>query len=103
MRYLGRKTPIDAKYDTYIVQTWLSNNEARRDLIARSSTFINMKAEFIISLSVNFKLVSSHVEKVTVAQNATSKYSHINLPFPSKDEQNAMSFLSSEQNKKEKT
>ena len=33
LRQLGRKPPIDAKYDPNIVQTWLSNNEARMDLI----------------------------------------------------------------------
>ena len=51
LRYLGRKTPVDAEYDSDIVQTWLSNNEPRRDLVAHSSTFEDVKADFIINFS----------------------------------------------------
>ena len=86
---LKRKPPIDAKYDKDIVQTWLSNNEPRRDLIAHSSALNNVKAEFIINLS------SIH-ERKFATRNAKSQYSHIFLPTPSRDEHEAMTFLSSE-------
>ena len=90
LRYLGRKTPVDAEFDSDIVQTWLSNNEARRDLVASSSTLYNMKTDFIISLS----------KGQMFARNATSQYSYIGLPPTSSSiELEAMKFLSSEKNK----
>ena len=92
LRHLGRKPPIDANYDQDIVQTWLSNNESRRDLVAHLSTFGNTKAEFIINLSSY-----SYLDQISAARNATSKYSYICLPFPSTDERYAMTFLSSEE------
>ena len=92
MRYLGRKTPIDAKYDPDIVQAWLHNKEPRGDLIAHSPTLNNMKAKFIINLSYWY-------ENVSAAQNATSQYTFIRPPFASPDEHEAIIFLSSEKNK----
>ena len=92
LRRLGRKKPIDACSESgwtakrNIVQTWLSKNEPRRDLIAHLSTLRNMKVEFIISLSPFL---------LSVARNASSKYSNIHLPTPSKNELEAMTFLSS--------
>ena len=86
---LERNPPIDAKYDPDIVQTWLSNNEPRKDLIAHSSALNNVKAEFIINLT------SIH-ERKFATRNAKSQYSHIFLPTPSRDEHEAMSFLTSE-------
>ena len=94
LRYLGRKPPIDAKYDPDIIQKWLSNNEPRRDLIAHSTTLNNMKAKFIINLSTKL----SEFFYLFAARNATSQYTHICLPNPSRDELNAMKFLSSEKN-----
>ena len=95
LQHLGRKTPIDANYDPDIVQTWLSSNEPRRDLIACSSTLNHMKAKFIINLSD----YSTSYEQVSAARNATSHYTYIYLPFPSRDEHEAMAFYSSEENK----
>jgi hypothetical protein len=95
LRQLGRKPPIDAKYDPNIVQTWLSNNEPRMDLIAHSSALNNTKAEFIINLSPYFL---SH-NQISGSKNATTRYSHIQLPFLSADEVKAITFLSSEKNK----
>ena len=89
--HLGRKPPIDAKCSQDI-QTWLSNNEPRRDLIAHASTLSNMKTQFIINLSP--KLSSN--EQMFTTRNATSQYSHIYLPTSSPDELEAMKFLSSE-------
>ena len=94
LRQLGRKPPIDAKYDHDIVQTWLSNNEARRDLVASSSTLNNMKTKFIINLSYY-----SSYKQVSAARNATSLYTFIELPVPSPDERESMTFLSAEKNK----
>ena len=90
---LGRKPPIDAGCDTGMVQTWLSTNEARRDIIAHSSTLNNMKAEFIINLSSNLPSM------IPPTRNATSKCTHICFSTPSTDELKAMIFLSSEKNK----
>ena len=95
LRQLGRKPPIDAKYDPDIVQTWLSNNEPRMDLIAHSSALNDTKAEFIINLSPYFL---SH-NQISGSKNATTRYSHIQLPFLSADEVKAIIFLSSEKNK----
>ena len=86
---LERKPPFDAMYDQDIVQTWLSNNESRGDLIAHSSTLNNMKTEFIINLS------SIH-ERKFATRNAKTQYSHIFLTTPTRDEHEAMTFLSSE-------
>ena len=72
-----------------IVQTWLSNNEPRKDLIAHSSALNNVKAEFIINLT------SIH-ERKFATRNAKSQYSHIFLTTPTRDEHEAMTFLSSE-------
>ena len=95
LRRLGRKPPIDAKQDPDIVQTWLFNNEARRDLIAHSSTLNNMKAKFIINLSYYF----TSYEQESTARNATSQCTFLSLPWPSTDEEKAMKFLSTEENK----
>ena len=92
LRLLGRKPPIDAKYDRDIVQTWLSNSEARPDLIAHSSTLNNLKTEFIINLSPS----SLPLEQISGARSATSQYTHICLPTPATDELIAMAFLSSD-------
>ena len=114
LRYLGRKAPIMAvvdgniswyrfkswitgiKYDQDIIETWLSNNEPRRDLIAHSSSLYNMKAEFIINLSDYFNNYTN--EQMFATRNATSGYSHIRLPSPFLDELQAMKFLSSKIN-----
>ena len=97
LRYLERKTPIVAESDPDpdIFQTWLSNNEPGRDLIARSSALINMKAKFIINLSY----YSTSYEQVSASRSATSQYTFISLPLPSPEEDRAMRFLSSEKNK----
>ena len=95
LRHLGRKPPIDANYDPDIVQTWLFNNKPGRDLIAYLSTLNNMKAKFIINL--DYYLTSDKLE--SAAQNATSQYTFICLPFPSPDEEKAMTFLSAEKKK----
>ena len=106
LRHLGRKTPVMAVGDENIscyrsilclkgpdiVQTWLSNNEPRRDLIACLSTLKNKKAEFIINLS----LYNPHISS---ARHAASKYSNICLPPPTADEREALIFLSSKKNK----
>ena len=89
LRHLGRKPPIDATLNPCIVQTCLSNNEPRMDLIA--STLNNMKTEFIISFSSYIVL-----KEQKFARNATSF--HICLANPSTDEFKAMKFLSSEKN-----
>ena len=91
-RYLGRKPPIEAKYDPNVVQTWLSDNEARRDLIAYPSTLDNMKLEYIINLS-------SYLPVRGTKNPASKCYTQIRLPTPSTDEHEAMTFLSSEKNK----
>ena len=83
--------------DSDIVQTWLSNNEARRDLIAHPSTLNNLKAKFIINLALNLNL--SFDEQSFATQNATLQYTHIYLPYPATDELAAMKFLSCETNK----
>ena len=93
LRHLQRKTPIDAEHDSDIVQTWLSNNEPSRDLIASASAINNVKAKFIINLYL------SNYERVSLARNATSQYTFITLPCPSPDEKISMKFLSSEENK----
>jgi hypothetical protein len=96
LKHLGRKSPIDAENDSDIVQTWLSNNEHRRDIFATSLALNwNWKAKFIINLSS--KLLSN--EQMFGVRNAISQYSHICLPTPSKDELKAMTFLSSGKNK----
>ena len=113
LRHLGRKAPnmpmgngfitgkriipwlTGTKYDPNIVQTWFSNNQARRDLIAHSSIFKNRKTESVINLSV----YSLSDNALSAARNAISQYTHIYLPLPSKDEQKAMTFLSSQKNK----
>ena len=92
LRHLGRKPPIDAKYDSDIVQTWLSDNEPRKDIIVHSSTLNNMKPECIICL------YSVH-EQMFATRNAKSRYSHIFLPTPSRYELRTMTYLSSEKNK----
>ena len=91
-RHLGRKLPIDAKYNSDI-QTWLSNDEPRKDLIAYSSTLNNVEAKFIINLSSN--LLSN--KQISATRNVTSRYTDIYLPNPSTDELTAMTFLSSDQ------
>ena len=113
LRHLGRKTPVMAVGDENIscyrsilclkgpdiVQTWLSNNEPRRDLIAYLSTLKNKKAEFIINLSLyNHDKVPEN-NQISSARNATSKYSNICLPTPTSDEYEAVTFLSSKKNK----
>ena len=92
LRYLGRKPPIDAKYDPDIVQTWLSDNEARRDLITHPSTLDNMNLEYIINLS-------SYLPAKGTKNPASKYYTQIRLPTPSTDEHEAMTFISSEKNK----
>ena len=89
---LKRKAPIDAKYDQDIVQTWLSNNEPGRDIIAHLSALNNTKAKFIIHFSYYY-------EQVSAAQHATSQYTNIYLPYPKPEQLEAMTFLSSEKNK----
>ena len=103
LRQLGRKAPINAKYDPDKVETWLYNNEARRDLIADTSalnildqTNKHLKAKFIIDLYSNL----FSLEQISAARNATSLYTHICLPTPSRNELRAMKFLSSEKYKK---
>ena len=91
-RQFGRKAPIDAKNDPDIVQTWLSNNEPRTDLIAHSSALKNMKTKFITNLSSNLLTP----EEISATQNVTSQYTHICLPAPSKNEHKAMIYFSSE-------
>ena len=88
LRQLRRNSPIHAYDDP----NWLSNNVFQRDLIA--CTLNNMKTEFIIILSS--QLLS---KKPIFTRNATKQYSSICLPKPSKEEENAMIFLSSENNK----
>merc|ERR1712008_100677 len=78
-----------------IVQIWLSSNEPRRDLIACSSTLNHTEAKFIINISD----YSTSYKQVSAARNATSQYTYIYLPFPSRDEHEAMAFYSSEENK----
>ena len=97
LRHLGRKPPIDAKYDPEIVQTWLSNNEPRRDLIACSSTLNNMKLEFVINLRQN--RLCSNLPSISATSIATSHYTHICLPTPLTNDLKAMTFLSSDKNK----
>ena len=88
-----------------IVQTWLSNNEPRRDLIAHPSTLNNMKTKFIINLTyyLNSFFPISEAQKSaaqkSAARNATSQYAFICLPFPSPDEYEAIEFLSGEKDK----
>ena len=110
LRHLGRKTPVMAVGDENIscyrsilclkgpdiVQTWLSNNEPRRDIIACLSTLKNKKAEFIINLS----LYNPHISS---ARHATLKYSNIYLPTPTTDEYEALLFISSKKNKERST
>ena len=91
LRYLGRKPPIEAKYDLGVVQTWLSDNEARRDLMAYPSTLDRMKLEYIINLSSNLPDRRTRFP-------ASKYYTQIRLPTPSTDEHNAMTFVSSEKN-----
>ena len=98
LSHLGRKPPIDAKHDSNIVKKWLSNNEPRRDLILHASSLSNMKAKFIINLS-NQLSYSMPYKQASAAQNATSQYTFISLPLPSKDEGKAITFLSAEKNK----
>ena len=86
---------LDLRIDPHVVvQTWLSNNETKRDLTALYLG--NMKAEFIIYLS--FSYARSWAAQSPVTKNATSRYTHIYLPNPSSDEFKAMTFLSSEKN-----
>ena len=113
LRHLGRKTPVMAVGDENIscyrsilclkgpdiVQTWLYNNEPRRDLVAHLSTLKNMKAEFIINLSLFNPHTVPEYNKISSARNATSKYSNIFLPTPTTDEYEAVTFLSSKKNK----
>ena len=113
LRHLGRKTPVMAVEDENIscyksilclkgpgiVQTWLSNNEPGRDLIANLSTLKNKKAEFIINLSLYNPYIVPECNKTSSARNATSKYSNICLPTPRADERDALTFLSSMKNK----
>ena len=47
LRHIGRKTPIDAKYDPNIVQMWSSNNEARRDRTSFSTHQFQMTLTLI--------------------------------------------------------
>ena len=92
LRQLGRKVPINAVRDQDIVQTWLSNNEARRDLIAHASTLKDMKAEFVVNLSPNVL----SLENISVRRNVTSRYTDICLPNPSHDELKAMKCFGSD-------
>ena len=96
LRQVGRKPPIDAKYDQGIVKAWLSNSGTKRDLIAHSSALKDKKAEFVINLSSN--LFSREHRPAT--RNAASQYTHICLPTPFSDELNAIIFLSSDISKK---
>ena len=77
--------------DPDIVQTWLSNNETRRDI---STHLFDMKAEFIINLSFETKCFGNY----SYSSYATSQYTHIELPTPSSEELEAITFLSSEKN-----
>ena len=92
LRQLGRKAPINAKYDPDKVETWLYNNEARRDLIAHASTLKDMKAEFVVNLSPNVL----SLENISVRRNVTSRYTDICLPNPSHDELKAMKCFGSD-------
>ena len=95
LRHLGRKFPIDAEYNPDIIQTWLSNNEPRRDLIVHSSIHNNLKSEFITNLSSYL----SSKKQTSGPKNATSQYTKIYLPLPSTNELEAMTFLSFQKNK----
>ena len=75
--------------DPDIVQTWLSTNETRRDL---TTHLFDKKAEFIINLSFETEHFGNY------SSYATSQYTHIELPTPSSEELEAITFLSSEKN-----
>ena len=80
---------IDPNDPEDIVQTWLSNNETKRDLITH---LFETQAEFIINL------YDYHYPTKKFQRGRASRYAHIWLPYPSADELKAMIFLSSEKN-----
>ena len=77
----------------------VTKNEPWTDLITHSSTLNNRKAKFIFEFCLS-SILDSDIQMVPfAARNATSQYSIIFIPTASRNEYEAMTFISSEKNK----